>query len=187
VPANARAVTFERGHRFAAYPRCSADVFRERRRVRIIGKTALATSVAAVCIVVLPGLGFLVLGKGTTEPGGEWLPFIAAVLLVSSPTTLPITVLAGALAGVVLERQRTPASLWVWLIRTLSVGSIVGALGAPAAPLLFYGARPARTQAPILAMFSLSGAAAGILTGLFVAVWCYRSQRRTRLAERLPC
>jgi hypothetical protein len=25
VPANARAVTFERGHRFAAYPRCSVD------------------------------------------------------------------------------------------------------------------------------------------------------------------
>jgi hypothetical protein len=158
------------------------------RRMRIIGKAIVVTVLASLGVGILLGLWLTLLGKVQGDPGdldsrmAQVLEFVFAALMLSYATTLPVSLLGGALAGIALQRQRSAASIWIWLIRGVGVGSILGALGAPATPLLFGWASQSPAAGSMLAMFSLAGAAGGVVTGALIAAWCYRAQQTLPLA-----
>jgi hypothetical protein len=102
---------------------------------------------------------------------------LLATLLFVSAITVRLGVVGGALAGIFLRRQRVPASVLVWVVRGIGMGNIVGALGVAAVPIVLAGASSSGAAGPILAMFSMFGAAGGVLTGAVVAVWCCRTQQ----------
>jgi len=104
------------------------------KQTKIIGKAIGAALLASVSVGVVLGLGFILLGQVQGEAGGEvgrgatLLQFAFAALLLSWATSIPLGVVGGILAGIVLQRQRLPASVWVWVIRGIGVGSIMGRL-----------------------------------------------------------
>ena len=158
--------------------------------MKIIGKAIGAAVLASVTVGVVLALGFILLGQVQGEAGGEVgrgatvLQFAFAALLLSWGTSIPLGIVGGILAGIVLQRQRLPASVWVWVIRGIGVGSIMGALGAPATPVLFWGASASPGLGSMAVMYSMVGAVGGTLTGGLVAVWCYRAQQS---AFRMAC
>jgi hypothetical protein len=148
--------------------------------MKIIGKTVGISVLTGACIGAILALVFALLGRPQSELGREttlWQSLLAP-LLFGSAIALPPALVGGALAGILLWRQRLPASVWVWVVRGIGVGSMVGALGAGAAPVLLMGAlQSAGAGSIMVATFSLFGALGGILAGAVVAVWCYRAQR----------
>ena len=144
----------------------------------------VSLGVSAAVGVVL-GLAVILVGQAAGEAGGEIgvgasvLQFAGAALLLSYPTSVPLGVVGGILAAIVLARQGRAASFVIWITRGVGVGGVLGALGGPATPLLYWGAAGSRGAYTMAAMFSLVGAVGGVLTGALVASWCYRVQRHS--------
>ena len=141
--------------------------------------------VVSAAVGVVLGLTFILIGQAAGEAGGESgggasvLRFVGAAILLSWPTSMPLGVLGGVLTAIVLARQRLPTSFVIWVIRGIGVGGVLGALGGPATPLFYWGAAGSRGVDTMAAMYSLVGAAGGVLTGALVALWCYWVQQHS--------
>jgi hypothetical protein len=149
--------------------------------MRIIRRAIVVTVLASVSLGVVLDVAFILFGQvqGEASRGATVLQFLLSAGLLTSAVTLPLGIVGGVLAGLLLQRQRLPASVWVWIIRGIGMGSFVGALGAAVVPMLLWGAVRSPGAGSIMAMFSLVGALGGVLTGAAVAVWCYRAQQNT--------
>ena len=150
--------------------------------MKAIGKAVVVSVATTVSLGIVLGLVFILLGQGQHEAGRDttlWQALLAAVPFVTA-ITLPLGVVGGALASIFLHRQRVPASVLVWVVRGIGTGSLVGALGAAAVPILLMGALRSGAGAIMVAVFSLFGAVGGVLTGAIVGLWCYRAQQAMR-------
>ncbi len=147
--------------------------------MKTIGKTVVVAVLTSLSLGVVLGVVLVLFGLVHSAAGREApmaQPLLATLLFVSA-ITLPLGAVGGALAGIFLRRQRVPASVLVWVVRGIGMGSIVGALGAAAVPIVLTGEFPSGAAGPIMAMFSMFGTAGGVLTGAVVAVWCCRTQQ----------
>ena len=147
--------------------------------MKTIGRTVVVAVLTSLSLGVVLGVVFILFGQVHSAAGRQARvsQSLLATLLFVSAITLPLGVVGGALAGIFLRRQRVPASVLVWVVRGIGMGSIVGALGAAAVPIVLMGASSSGPAGPIMAMFSMLGAAGGVLTGAVVAVWCCRTQQ----------
>jgi hypothetical protein len=141
-----------------------------------IGKAVVVAVLTSMSLGVVFGVVLVLFGQVYSAAGREapMSQSLLATLLFVSAITVRLGVVGGALAGIFLRRQRVPASVLVWVVRGIGMGNIVGALGVAAVPIVLAGASSSGAAGPILAMFSMFGAA-GALTGAVVAVWCCRT------------
>jgi hypothetical protein len=140
---------------------------------RTIGVSVSISAFVGIAV----GLWFISLGQQGGRESASALQLLAAAALLSGPLSVPLGLVGGLVASVLLKRQMSRVSLMVWIIRGMGVGGILGSLCSPAVPFLLGRGSASLGVRTMAAMFSLAGAACGVLAGALVAVWCYRVQQ----------
>jgi hypothetical protein len=154
-----------------------------------MGEMTTTTRIWVASVAISVGVGMAaaltVIQMGSqAEPGVvSAAQLLAAATLISVPLSLPLGLMGTVVLSLLLRFQKSRADLAVWIIRGVGVGGFLGALGSPVVPFLLDGGAASGRVSMMDPMFSLVGAAAGVIAGGIVAVLFYRVQE-TRTAHQ---
>jgi hypothetical protein len=110
----------------------------------------------------LPGLGVQALGIGT---------------MASCLVAIPLGVIGGAVAAVLIRNHPSGLTLRQWLARGLLSGASIGGVGASAYSLVYDLSFSFSVDLPAFFFYFAVGAVAGALSGLIVGAWSFRVVR----------